>query len=164
MFQSKIFSYKFNSFHDEERREGALGLKITSIQEEERGEEDVCSAPRMETKRKIGRVDNGHLLQLDPIEEVGEVNPLERQDSELSTVSSFSEVDLDEFYVEDRPPSPEDEEEDERTYLLGEEEGKYLLGDSFISFCGENSSDLPEVCYKKGYPLLLRTPLRIIIK
>ena len=41
MFQSKIFSYKFNSFHDEERREGALGFKITSIQEEKGEEEEI---------------------------------------------------------------------------------------------------------------------------
>ena len=40
MFQSKMFNYKLKSYHDEERREGALGLKITSIQEEKL--EDFC--------------------------------------------------------------------------------------------------------------------------
>jgi hypothetical protein len=43
MFQSKMFSYKFKGYHEEERREGALGLKITSIQEEKL-EEDICGS------------------------------------------------------------------------------------------------------------------------
>ncbi len=33
------------SYHDEERREGALGLKITSIQEEKLEEEILASSP-----------------------------------------------------------------------------------------------------------------------
>ena len=199
MFQSKIFSYKFNSFHDEERREGALGLKITSIQEEEvggeeaqpglkppavicgreDGHEDLSARPephkkvnvdaadffvfgsRMETKRKIGRVDAAGpaLLQmLDPIKEVvagdtdakdgdtmgdGNVGPFERQDSGLSTVSSFSEVDLDEFYVEECPPEDEDEEDE----VAGGEGRSFLLGESFLSFLPDSRRDSFEVLF-----------------
>ena len=116
MFQSKIFSYKFNSLHDEERREGVLGFKITSIQEE-KGEEEP-STPRMETRRKFGRVDsapliNGDLFGLPQAEGGGEDKaPFERQDSEVSTLSTFSEVDLDEFYVEENPPGPSRQDED----------------------------------------------------
>lgn len=133
MFQSKIFSYKFNSFHDEERREGALGFKITAIQEE-RAEEEAVS-PKMETRRKFGiaepnsnpgdpsnpaRINESKSLKffksggvcsvIDEEKDKNETAPLERQDSELSTLSSFSEVDLDEFYVEESPPGTEEDE------------------------------------------------------
>ena len=122
MFQSKIFSYKFNSFHDEERREGALGFKITDIQEE-RAEEEADS-PKMETRRKFGVAVPNSKARKDGFVKSGGVNsgmrtdektnptaPLERQDSELSTLSSFSEVDLDEFYVEESPPGTADDED-----------------------------------------------------
>ena len=133
MFQSKIFSYKFNSFHDEERREGALGFKITAIQEE-RAEEEAVS-PKMETRRKFGVAEpnsnpgdqsnpakcnenkslkffksGGLCSVIDEEKDNNETAPLERQDSELSTLSSFSEVDLDEFYVEESPPGTEEDD------------------------------------------------------
>ena len=136
MFQSKIFSYKFNSFHDEERREGALGFKITSIQEE-KGEEEgaaVPHTPKMETRRKFGLVDPSTIPEMHvgatraaapdddaSSPEFDATAPLERQDSEISTLSAFSEVDLDEFYVELDSLSAEEEEEEEEGMVRGME-------------------------------------------
>ena len=113
MFQSKMFSLKFNSFHEEERREGVLGFKITSIQEE-KGEEELLAATttKMETRRKFGRVDSALLVQEGGLGEVLPAPPLERQDSEVSNLSAFSEVDLDEFYVEDSADTAVAEDED----------------------------------------------------
>ena len=52
---------------------------------------------------------------------------LERQDSELS---AFSEMDLDEFYVEETPPE-ESEVEEECCTLEGFQEEKYEEGETF---------------------------------
>ena len=112
MFQSKMFSLKFNSFHEEERREGVLGFKITSIQEEKGEEEFLAATNKMETRRKFGRVDSALLLQESGLGEVLPASPLERQDSEVSNLSAFSEVDLDEFYVEDSTDTAAGEDDD----------------------------------------------------
>lgn len=144
MFQSKIFSYKFNSFHDEERREGALGLKITDI-EEEMGDEELVPAPRTETRRKFGRVDSAPVVEGSenrgeaptrrrsdenlPSDGIHEPAPFERQDSAvstLSTLSTFSEVDLDEFYIEESPPGASSDDEEFDGFSLG--------ADSFLMF------------------------------
>ena len=94
----------------EERREGTRSM---AEQDPGRRKELVMG------KRKFGRVTHklsfgeqlGILVEKErEEEEEGEwCSTLERQDSELS---AFSEMDLDEFYIEETPPEEEEVEED----------------------------------------------------
>ena len=126
---SKMFQMKMSDrgiwlgVHDEERQEGTR-MK--------RGEFGVGGEGRNFEKlgkRKFGRITNKLSLgeKLGILEEqaekenesstdpednaVDDMYPLERQDSGLSTISTFSEIDLDEFYVDENPPEDGSEEE-----------------------------------------------------
>ena len=97
----------------EERREGTRSMAEQEGAPPGRRKELVMG------KRKFGRVTHklsfgeqlGILVEKErEEEEEGEwCSTLERQDSELS---AFSEMDLDEFYIEETPPEEEEVEED----------------------------------------------------
>ena len=97
----------------EERREGR------SMAEQEGAPPPARRKELLMGKRKFGRVTHklsfgeqlGILVEKErEEEEEGEwCSTLERQDSELS---AFSEMDLDEFYIEETPPEEEEVEED----------------------------------------------------
>ena len=127
--------------HDEERQEGTR-MK--------RGEFSVGGEGRNFEKlgkRKFGRVTNKISLgeKLEILEEQAEkenesstdpednaaddMYPLERQDSGLSTISTFSEIDLDEFYVDENPPEDGSEEEESGEILEGFEEEIEIVGE-----------------------------------
>ena len=72
----------------------------------------AATTTRTETRRTFRRGASPLRAQEGGLGEVLPAPPLERQDSEVSNLSAFSEVDLDEFYVEDSTDTAVAEDED----------------------------------------------------
>ena len=133
--------------HHEERQEGIKMKKGEFSVGGEGGRGEGGRNFEKLGKRKFGRITNKISLgeKLEILEEqvekeyestdygdynaVDDVYPLERQDSGLSTVSTFSEIDLDEFYVDENPPEDGSEEEETGEILEGFEEEIEIVGE-----------------------------------